>query len=131
MKNISVIILSILFSSTLFAQNPACVKGDLTLTKKGKNLEWSLKSPSKFTQWLLIKNEDTKLLYPKLEIKKDKGIIYGADLEKNKNGYKAVIMEVSKEESALMREDLSSCAQNKDCSLKIKLNRCVIDEEPI
>lgn len=131
MKKILIIILSVLVSTSSFAQNPACVKGDLTLTKKGKNLEWSLQSPSKFIQWLLIKNEDTKLLYPKLEIKKDKGVIYGSDLEKNKNGYKVLVMEVSKEESEIMKSDLSHCSQNKDCSLKIKLNRCVISEKSL
>jgi len=107
-----------------------CPVGDLTLKKvSNKRVEWTLMSSSKHKQWMMIKNKDTQNLYPLMEVKKERGVV--GPFEKNKNGYDVLVMEVSKEESAAIKTDQSTCSKKGDCSLKIKLNRCVVDQKPL
>lgn len=124
--------MAILLTSTIsFAANPKCPTGTLTLTKKASTIEWSLASNSVHTKWLMIENKDTKRWYPRTQMTKSKGVLRKSEFEKNQNGYKLVVIEASNEETAEIKKDLSTCSKRKDCSLKVKLNRCIIDKKDL
>lgn len=104
-----------------------CPTGYLSVTKRDNGkYDWSLTSSTKHPQWLMIKNLDNGVLYPMKRVINMTGFF--GPLEKNKHGFALVDMEVSTPESNAIRADQKTCVQKQDCSLKLKLNRCIIDQ---
>jgi hypothetical protein len=107
-----------------------CEVASLEMKQVGKDYTYILNSKTPYKKWIFIKNEDTGLIYPNQEVIKSKGKIYGADILKNKNGYKIYVMDASVDESKALTEHLKTCVKKQDCSYP-KLGRCIIAERSL
>lgn len=109
-----------------------CQKFVINTEKNDRKIDWQLRDGNKEEiKWALIKNKDTNLLYAKEKVKESKGVVYLADIPKNKTGYKLIIIETSPEESNKLSEEIKGCALKGDCSLKAKLSGCILGEKDL